>query len=290
MPVARVAKRAAARLWYLRSRTSWLNFPIPVRLPYGGWFLAYGDTVGVGVAGYRFAGHPYEEGEWKFLRRLLRPGDVIVDVGANQGFFTILASMCVGGAGIVYAFEPTVSERRKLLRNLRVNHCENVVVESVAVGATDGIGTLTSYGWHQGSFSSLRPAASDVVAPGARLAVPVVTLDGWAAGRSVEHVRALKIDVEGGELDVLRGARAFLEHRPIILCETQTQRTTQWGYAVEDLLAEVTAAGYIWFVIGRDGDLSLYELGSEVPQNMAAVPREMAAEISRREPGAATPA
>src|SRR2546426_8738584 len=99
-------KRGLELIWYCRSRLGYLNVPIPWRLPYGGWFFAFGDAMGARVCGYRLAGHPYEEGQWRFVLRFLRSGMKFFDVGADQGFSTNLASKLHGAAGRLVAFQP----------------------------------------------------------------------------------------------------------------------------------------------------------------------------------------
>lgn len=95
----RLAARAASSLWFGRSRYGILNVPIPCRLPYGGWFLAYGDTIGLDVLMSGLGVRPYECNNWRFVAGILKPGAVFFDVGANQGPYSILASRCVGGSG-----------------------------------------------------------------------------------------------------------------------------------------------------------------------------------------------
>jgi FkbM family methyltransferase len=144
----------------------------------------------------------YERELQRFLRETLRPGDVFYDVGAHQGFFSVGAA-CLGAR--VYAFEPVEANLRRLQRNVQLNDAD---VEVVAAAVSDAAGRL---GLTRGQSSAQwRTEPGDEVA--------AVTLDDFA--RDHPAPRVVKIDVEGAELRVLRGAvRLLREHRPILVCE-----------------------------------------------------------------------
>lgn len=275
-------KRAGETLWYARSRLLPFDVPIPVRLPYGGWFLAYGDAMGARVAGYRLARSPYEQAQWRFVARFLRPGMVVCDVGANQGFYTILASKRVGPSGHVFAFEPALSERRKLCYNLRLNHCVNVTVEPAALGEFDGPGDFYLCLQHQGSFSSRRPPAADVTAPRRRTRVRVWRLDTYVERHGLTTLDFLKLDVEGGELAVLDGATATLAHfRPLVLCEVEDRRAGQWGARGRQIVDFLLEREYEWYTMDRDGRLRHHTPAETyVGQNLLAVPVQRSAAIN----------
>jgi FkbM family methyltransferase len=267
-------KALAEKAWYLRSRNRWINLPVPCRLPYGGWFLAYGDTIGLHVAAYRLAQTPFDEGEWKLVRRALERGGTFIDVGANQGFYTILASRTVGPDGRVIAFEPAPSENRKLVRNLRINRCANATVEASAVGAHGGESSFRYVLGHQGSYSGLGEGANDVTAPHRTITVPQTTLDAYADVHGLRSVDVLKLDIEGGELDALKGAEVLLQtSRPVVLCEVSDQRTRPWGYAASDIVAHLSAQDFAWYTTLADGSLERLD-GDAGTENLVAVPRE----------------
>lgn len=271
------AKRAGESLWYRRAAVPGLNLPVPVRLPYGGWFLAHPDGMGARIAGYRWARSGYEDRQWRFVARILAPGGTFVDVGANQGFYSLLGARCVGSQGRVLAFEPADSERAKLVRNLAVNRHANVLVDPRAVGRTCGTTQFHLCLDHQGSWSSIRRPADDVTARTMLVQVPIATLDrvvleenGWI------RVDLIKIDVEGGELDVLKGAEAVLAHcRPVILAELEERRTRQWGYGVREIIELLEAARYRWLSIDARGDLLAVDMrDARNWDNLVAVPVE----------------
>lgn len=142
--------------------------------------------------------------EW-IKRTLLEPGDIVADCGANIGFTSAFFARCVGPAGRVYAFEPVPRNARAAARSAELNDIRNLVVVNAAVGSTRGAVTVsTGFG-----NAVVDPAGGD-------LRVPVVTLDDQFGGRKPDFV---KIDVEGYELQVLRGAGTLLSSRPKLAIE-----------------------------------------------------------------------
>ena len=161
------------------------------------------------------------------VRSLLRPGDVVADVGANIGYFTLLAARLAGDGGHVYAIEPSPGTYASLVDNLRRNDLRNVTPVRAAAGAEAGEATLRDVveGTNRGA-SSLRSdpergwgvrKAVEVVVP-LRTLADIVPLEAWP------RLRLVKIDVEGFEADVLRGLVPVLEggHRPSLLVEVHT--------------------------------------------------------------------
>lgn len=285
MSATTALKRAMETAWYRRGRLPVLRTPIPWRLPYGAWWLAHPDGMGARVVGYRFSRHPYEEPQWLLISRLLQPGMTFVDVGANQGFHTLLASKRVGVAGRVVAFEPASTEVAKLRRNLSLNGATNVEVVASAVGETDGETTFTLCLDHQGSWSSIVPPAEDVTVKRVEVMVPILRLDTYAERHGI-HPDVIKIDVEGGELAVLRGASEVLRRdQPVILCEIEDRRTRQWGYGAEQILEYISGLGYNWYSVGRDGTLRpCGNLAEDSWQNLVAVPANHPTALAGGEP------
>jgi len=269
-------KRTGEFLWYSRSWVPFLNFPIPWRLPYGAWFLAYGDAMGASIFGYKLARRPYEEGQWKFVSRFLKSGMTFFDIGANQGFYTMLGSKRIGSQGRVFAFEPAPTEFNKLRKNLLINRCRNVVSEPYAVGTYEGFTEFYLCLEHQGSFSSIRQPADDVISKKKLIEVPITTLDGYVHRNNISSVDFIKIDVEGGELDVLKGGGEVIDRlRPIIMCEIEARRTQQWGYDTGKIFELLQGYGYTWFSVTKNGTSHYFmSKGKYACENLIAVPKE----------------
>ncbi|HEY4120444.1 MAG TPA: FkbM family methyltransferase [Byssovorax sp.] len=242
---------------------------LPVRLSFGAWFLAGDD-----VCSDRIFAHRYEPEEAAFVGRYLQPGMTVLDIGAHHGFYTLLASHCVGAAGRVISFEPSSRERARLERHLRINRCTNVEVRPFALGSAEGEVELFRVDGRQTGFNSLRPP--DIDQPTSVHRVPIKVLDEVLAQAGVTKVDFIKMDVEGAELEVLRGARRLLatRPRPVILAELSDLRAKPWGYRIHEVISLVADAGYTWKAVGRGGALVPAEFGEVVHANYVAWPPE----------------
>jgi FkbM family methyltransferase len=262
---------AVRRRW----RSSVANLPVLIRLPFGALWLARKDNLGEPLRSGAF-----ERDELAFVERFLQPGEIVLDVGANQGLYSVLASKLVGPRGHVYSFEPSPRERRALGLNLLLNLCRNVSVEGVALGREEGSVDLYVVQGYERGCNSLRPPGADSETSPVR--VPLETLDGWALKKQIHGVGFMKIDVEGGELDVLRGGVRLLESRPrpIVLAEVQDVRTVPWGYRGKEILSYLDVRDYAWFSFLVGGSLMPLDLGTdEFDGNFLAVPRERLGEL-----------
>lgn len=156
----------------------------------------------------------YEPGEAELFSRIVQPGDVVVDVGANVGVYTLLAARAVGPSGRVYALEPDPRSFELLQANIGLNGFENVVSLRVAVGAREGKATLAR-DRHNAGLHSL--ARANVVHPAETTEVEVVTLDGLARGQGIERVNVVKLDVQGSEADVVAGGTQLFRAKGLVV-------------------------------------------------------------------------
>jgi FkbM family methyltransferase len=198
----------------------------------------------------RFYYHCYEAPEVRFMRRWLRHGDVVVDVGAHVGFFTLLAARLVGPGGHVRAFEPVPTNFDALDRNLSMNGY--TWVSTLRAAVSDAPGTV-SLGLDQARLVGTSTADFSVGGALSSIEAPAVTLD-HVVGAD-ERVRLLKIDAEGHEPQVLAGAAAILERSPpdAILFEVNATRLAGQGALAEDIFEPLAAHGYRLHGLGRRG-------------------------------------
>lgn len=258
----------------------WVRFfpriPVPVRLSFGVWFVARGDDLGKTLTS-----DEYEKAERAFLERFLRPGTTVLDIGAHQGLYTLLAAKLVGPNGSVFAFEPSPRERRALRLNLVLNRCRNVLIESVAVGVANTTATLhVVQDIHTGCNSLKPPNVRSATRP---IQVPVIRLDEWVQKRNVPRVDFIKLDVEGAELTVLQGAEGLLlrEPRPMILSEIQEVRTRPWGYSATEIVRYLSERDYRWFSFRADGAIEELDVSlGEFDGNFLACPEESIPELA----------
>jgi FkbM family methyltransferase len=157
----------------------------------------------------------YEFAKQRLFSKTLRPGDIVFDVGANVGFYSLLAAVRVGASGRVYAFEPLPRNLDCLRRNLTLNQIANVDIVEAAVAAEPGVVTFDT-GAHP-SLGRIDPAGS--------LSVRSVMLDGLVSSAALPIPTVIKMDIEGGEVAALEGARNTLTlHHPRIFLATHGTR------------------------------------------------------------------
>ena len=197
------------------------------------------------VIGLNIVRGAYERDEIAWVRRLLKPGDIVLDVGAHIGFFTMHMAAMVGPSGRVYAFEPFDANAELLERSVAENRfAERVVVTRAAVGAASGSATLTfaAETLNSGGAYLLRDGTAPLTG-NVKKTVPLVALDEFTLPRPVKFI---KMDVEGAEPQVLRGAARLLKNdRPLILSElhpTQLQRAS--ATTADEFLAQLRQLGY----------------------------------------------
>jgi len=173
----------------------------------------------------------YELSAVRLLQRILKPGDVYLDAGANVGLLALVASRCVGPEGKVYAFEPMPTTADRLRENVRLNHAENVTVFATGCWESPGTATLHAFSNLEVSGVSLRKRPGLEV--GQEFAIPTVRLDDVIE----PPVTLFKLDVEGAELPVLRGAEKLLTAcRPHMIIELYQTTTASFGYEAIDIL------------------------------------------------------
>ena len=157
------------------------------------------------------------------LRALVRPGDTVFDIGANIGFFSTLLSRLVGPTGIVVAFEPEPENLSLLRVNIDINRCDNVKIVASAVGTEPGRSTF-SLDLATGSTGHLGGSATvGEIAVGtgkvSLIETQVESIDALMIRDGVVP-DVIKMDIEGGEIQALEGARRTIErHRPFVISE-----------------------------------------------------------------------
>jgi FkbM family methyltransferase len=215
-------------------------------------------------------------GELRFLWRYLQPGMTFVDVGAFHGIYSVIAARRLGDGGGVVAFEPSPRDRRRLQLHLRYNRLKSVVVEPYAVAAEAGDATLNVVVDGYQSMNSLRPPAVDH--PVRQVVVQTIALDEYLHRNRIDKVDLMKVDAEGGELQIFNGAKTLLSRfRPLIICEVLDKVTRPWGYPAREIVERLRTYGYGWFEILPDGSLLLHHPRNEYPEevrNFLAVPDE----------------
>jgi FkbM family methyltransferase len=198
--------------------------------------------------------------EFDVIRRHVRPGDIVCDIGANKGSFVLWLSRWCGG-GRVIAFEPQPLFAARLAAVCRALKLDNVTVEAKAVYSHSGAQDLFVPSGHSPGASLTQKTVE--ATSFTTLSVPVVALDDYFA--ESDKVALLKIDVEGAELGVLQGAERILRrHAPLLVFECENRHLAP-GH-VGDVFAWLETLGYRGSFIRRDRLLPLSEFDADVYQ------------------------
>ena len=214
------------------------------------------------------------EPELRYLWGLLRPGNVVVDAGAAFGIYTLVAARRVGPSGCVIAFEPTTETYSFLIRNIELNGFHWVRAFQWALGASEGE-ALLYHSPYDLAQSSLAPPDRRI-SPASHELVRVRTLDNVLDELGFHsRLDVLKVDVEGAEELVLRGAeRHITTCRPIIVFEINSSGVQRLGLDPEGCWKFLSMRGYRFFYIGLSGELHPLSNLSYPPalRNAIAVP------------------
>lgn len=187
----------------------------------------------------------YEPATTAVFTTVVSDGDAVVDVGANCGYFTLLAATLCGKRGRVFAFEPHPGNYDLLTKNISANGLTNVVAVQKAVSNHTGTARLLlarSPANH--SLCTLPPErqlAGD--SPKEAMAVDTVALDDFFAQSSVEP-RLVKMDIEGAEPLALAGMRCMIERNPLLVLIAEFASFFQNTKAGADFLDQLTAYGF----------------------------------------------
>ena len=158
----------------------------------------------------RVLGGMYEKEQTALFGRWVGQGATVIDAGAHVGYYTLLASILAGSSGTVWALEPDPTNAQYLRRHMLINHCENVHVEEMAAAGKSGPARFTH---GTGSGTGHLDTAGSTTVEG-------VALDDFCSVRRISP-SALKIDVEGAEVEVLQGATEMLvRNKPVIFLST----------------------------------------------------------------------
>ena len=221
-------------------------------VPYDGSRIVADLHTALGLQIYRYG---YSDPDIDLVAKLLAPGDVFVDGGANIGLFTLAAASRVGPTGVVVSFEPGSLQRRALERNVQLNGFDWVRIRSEALDEVAGTRNFAALTGDSTGLSSFQPDAavdSEKVAS--------VTLDDALPSAERDRIALIKLDLEGAEYGALLGARKILEHPgPDFVIEIEPAHLARQGASTEKLIQLFKAHGYAFFrpTRGPNGEVEL---------------------------------
>ncbi len=196
-----------------------------------------------------FFGIEYERFERDLLKLLVKPGAIFFDVGSNIGIYCLLAARLVGRNSIVHAFEPSTTAYENLLTNLNINGMTNVIINNIAL--SDKTGEIDLFINRESGLTSLGNTGRGQVIKIEK--VQCLTLDDYASQNNVNSIDILKVDVEGYEGHVLRGAEQLImsSDNLLIMCELAEKNYQPLGVSINEVLDWMRDRDYlVWEIDG----------------------------------------
>lgn len=197
--------------------------------------------------------------ETKILKTIIKPGDIVIDIGAYvDGWYTLLAAKLTGNKGHVYAFEPHPIYYQRLKENVQLNRLTNVTLERLGVFNKNG-----SFTFYEAQFGSSiiksQVVAMTKIKP-KEITIQTTTLDTYVKTKNIRHVSLIKIDVEGAEMSVLKGGNRLLRSKnaPDLVVEVFDKQLRRGGSSESKLLSYLKRLGYTPYMFTANG-LSSYK-------------------------------
>ena len=190
------------------------------------WFSIYYD------------GH-FETGTFELMKKIIRKDDIVLDIGANLGWYTAHIAKRIP-IKHCYAFEPVPSIFKKLERHCAVNQVTNkVTLNNCALGDKDGTIELHTFPDLPHGHSSISTLGKTNYVTST---APIVMLDNYIAENNLDKIDFIKMDVEGAEMLVLKGAKNLLQRKdpPVWVIEMNIETAASFGHKPADLLKEIT--------------------------------------------------
>lgn len=239
-----------------------------------GFFLRIDPSIDKGVELSLHETGTYEKGILHYLSSVLNEGDCFVDIGANIGLMSIYAAQEVGDSGKVISFEAHPQTVELLIENISLNKLSNIQVQAFALGSTDGTSTIYDNWQVNRGGASLIVKTKDSKS----FEIEIHQLDTIFPADLIPKV--IKIDVEGFELEVLKGAKSLIVNKlPILIVELSEKRKNVHDSSSEIIDLIKSYGNYRFFKLkgGKERKSKLVEIISsdDLPQhdNIICVPR-----------------
>jgi FkbM family methyltransferase len=193
--------------------------------------------------GIWWGGETYENKPTPYFKSLLKPLSVVFDIGANVGYYSLTAAPLVGPRGSVYAFEPASRQFKRLKENASRNGFSQIHPYKLALSDKPGEAILHLEDESNTGSASLRPAGDSGLRDET---VTCTTLDDFVESLGLDRIDAIKMDVEGYELAVLKGGQKALERfHPVLLVEVRDSQLRLAGSSRQELFDWLASRNYI---------------------------------------------
>ena len=238
------------------------------------------------LRGLKIYAHPYDEtsralfltgmfepNEFVWLERTLKPGMVMIDVGANMGLYTLFAARCVGQSGSILAVEPSSREFQRLQMNMRLNRLANIHAVQAAAYNHAGEADLRVAAVQNAGHNTLGQFGYEGVDTARFERVHLICLDDLIHQSNLLRVDVVKIDTEGAERFVLEGAQATIQRfHPLFLIELSDRMLQHQSSDTAQIVAFFKQHGYTLYEFSGDSELLRPLLSkSQYHENIVAV-------------------
>lgn len=189
------------------------------------------------------------------MEKIIQKGNTVIDIGANQGEYSLWAARSVGKKGKVYSFEPLSAMYAQLQENIKLNPDFAPIITAVKKGLSNQVDELDLYSSNLSNegVNSLYAEEGSVFLE----KISLNTLDEELAKLGNPKVDAIKIDVEGAELFALQGSKKTIEKfKPVLFIEINQEACRSAGYEAMDIMSLLEQYGYSFKVIGLRGKTS----------------------------------
>lgn len=185
----------------------------------------------------------YRPWVWKEFKEIVSEGDIFFDVGSNVGCYSLFVAQKIGPTGCVYAFEPDPNCFDKLKRNVELNYYDDIKAKMVAVSNSRGEAAL-----HKNARKNINQAQSALAKLSShekRVKVRKITIDDFVEKESVAKIDVLKIDAQGGEMNVLDGGiKTIRKYMPKILVRVHEEKCRAHGHTSKEAIDTLLGLGY----------------------------------------------
>lgn len=195
----------------------------------------------------------FERYELEFIRRHVKPGMVVADIGANIGVHALVLAGSVGERGQLHAFEPSAAFER-LVRNIALNRFETrSTLNRIALGERKGTLSLRQCAPGKEAYTSAGTPMRGAL-PQLTFDVPMETLDEYADRMGIGNFDFVKLDVEGSESAIIKGAAALLKRKAlkVIMSEVNDTSLKSCGSSFQELYSMLAASGLKLFFLDRE--------------------------------------
>lgn len=231
------------------------NHPYSSQISFENQFQIFLNDITEPMQAYLYVFGTYSDGATRFMERVVKQGDTVIDVGANIGCISLKLSKAVGQTGKVIAIEPDKSNFRMMQKNLGLNNIKNVLLLLYAASYEEK--TLRFYLANKGSIGMHSGLYNNKVHSSSFVEVPATTIDNITNAINIVRVKLVKIDVEGVEIDVIKGMhQLILRDHPIIVVEICAEFLNLYGMTVKQFKEYMlNQYGYVSFKLTKKGEL-----------------------------------